>query len=87
VAIRHIVLADLSWREKLHQIGQILDHQTVRDVLKMYPIRHFSPSMRLLMYFMRSRWRVGVYVLMRLRESGRHSAGGKKVLRWLGIGR
>lgn len=87
VAIRHIVLSDLSHKEKLSQIKEILGHDTVKNVLSIYPIETYAWSMRLLMNNMRRENAVMVYYLMRLREIGRGYRGTKAFLRLIGIGR
>ncbi len=87
VAIRHIVLSDLPRKDKFRQIGEILAHDTVKAVLYSYPIETYARSMRLLMKSMRKENEGCVYLLMRLRESGRGSRGTKAFLRWIGIGR
>lgn len=87
VAIRHIVISDLKRGEKFRQIGEILHHPTVQQVLAQYPIEHYVASMRLLMKQMRKGHVKSVYCLMKLRETGRHGKLLKAPLRWIGIGR
>ena len=87
VAIRHVVLSDLSHKEKLRQIQEILGHDIVKAVLRSYPIQTYNRSMRLLVNSMRKEKVRNVYFLMRLRELARSSRGTKAFLRWIGIGR
>ncbi len=87
VAIRHIVMSELSRKEKLRQIREILDNDTVKTVLCNYPIETYGRSMRLLMSSMRKRNAKTVYLLMRFREKGRRGKASKAFLRWIGIGR
>lgn len=87
VAIRHIVLSDLSRKEKFRQIREILGHETVKAVLENYPIETFAWPMHLLMKNMRKEKAGNVYFLMRLRESGRSNRGIKSFLKRIGIGR
>lgn len=87
VAIRHIVLSELSYKEKLRQIREILDNDTVKTVLCNYPVETYRRSMRFLMSSMRRRNAKTVYLLMRFREKGRRGKASKAFLRWIGIGR
>jgi stalled ribosome rescue protein Dom34 len=64
VAIRHIVLSDLSRKEKFKQIREILSNDRVQKVLQEYPIESYSFSMRLLMKQMRKKSVKNVYYLM-----------------------
>ena len=87
VAIRHIVLSDLSRKEKFRQLKEILANEKIKKVLSEYPIGSYHFSMRLLMKQMKRQNVAGVYYLMRIRESGRNKKGAKALLRWMGIGR
>lgn len=87
VAVRHIVLSDLTYKEKISSIKEILEHNTVNTVLTQYPLDTFVFSMRLLLVRMKKKDAVAVYRLMRLREKGRSTAFFKKILHYLGIGR
>lgn len=87
VAIRHIVMSELSRKEKLRQIKEILSNDKVQKVLNEYPIESYFFSMRLLMKQMRRRNSFGVYYLMLWREKGRNKKGAKAFLKWIGIGR
>lgn len=87
VAIRHIVLSDLSRKEKFKQIREILSNDRVQKVLQEYPIESYSFSMRLLMKQMRKKSVKNVYYLMYFREKGRRNKGARSFLRAIGIGR
>jgi glycosyltransferase involved in cell wall biosynthesis len=87
VAVRHIVMSDLTRKEKFQLIDLILRNETVRKALMDYPIEHYTFSMTMLFRLMRLRNVWGVYLLMLMREKGRQSTAGKKFLHWIGIGR
>lgn len=87
VAIRHIVLSDVSYRDKLQQIKEILNHKLVKEVLSRYPVDQYIPAMRLLAEWMRSGNTLGVYWLMKMREFAKQQAWMKRVLKGFGIGK
>ncbi len=87
VAIRHIVMSDLSYREKVDKLKAILDNQTVKMVLYKYPIDTYGFSLRWLTKMMKRKDICGVYCLMYVREKGTNNALLKKVLVFLGLKR
>ncbi len=87
VAIRHIVLSEMTPKNKIEQIVEILGNDVMKSVLADYPIHKFIPSMRLMVQMMKNQNAYGVYLLMWLREQGRHINFVKNILRIIGIGR
>lgn len=87
VAIRHIVMSNLSKKEKIVQIKTILNSKTVFDVLCKYPINTYDFSIKLLMKMMKTKKVYGVYCLMYLRERGRSNVILRKVMRFCGLNR
>ena len=87
VAIRHIVLSDLSRKEKLQKIRLILENDITQKVLAVYPIKTFVFAMYLLGIMMRSKNTTGVYYLMKVRELAKKQMFLKKMLKRLGIGK
>lgn len=87
VAIRHIVLSDFSYRNKLQQIKEILNHRLVKEVLSQYPVDQYIPAMRLLAKWMRNGNALGVYWLVKMRESAKQQVWMKRMLKRFGIGK
>lgn len=87
VAIRHIVLSDLSYKEKLLQIEEILCNDIVSRVLRNYPIEAYGRSMRLLAQMMRQKRIRAVYLLMWMREKARHTKTLRNALHLIGVGK
>jgi hypothetical protein len=87
VAIRHVVLSELTRKEKLSQIRRMLEADTVKKVLDSYPIDSLIPAMRLLTKWMRKEKVARVYWLMKLREYAKGVSWLKKSLKRIGIGK
>ncbi len=87
LAIRQIVLSDISGQEKYLQIKKILQDETVGEVLAQYPIGKYTPSMRLLTIMMKAKNIAGVFILVWLRENGRNNRLANQLMRWLGVGK
>ena len=87
VTIRHIVMSDLPFKDKLQKMREILENDTVKNVLYAYPIETYTLSIRFLTKKMRSKRVLSIYYLMKIREQGRHKKGWGKFLRLFGIGK
>lgn len=87
VAIRLIVFSDLSYKEKIQQIGLILENQIVKTVLDSYPVHSYATAMWVLTEAMRRRNVRFVYWLIWIRENARKSASLKRILKQIGVGK
>ena len=68
VACRLIVLSNLGILDKLCKIKVLLNNEITREILNRYPIGDYKFSMRILMWTMRARCAVGVFLLTMIRE-------------------
>lgn len=87
VAMRHIVLSDLSRKEKLGQIRGVLENDITQNALHAYPLQTFAPAIRLLAQLMRRKHVLGVYCLIKFREAVKGQTAMRAVLKCVGIGR
>ncbi|MEG0663744.1 MAG: glycosyltransferase family 2 protein [Clostridia bacterium] len=87
VAIRHIVNSNLKTNDKIKQIENIINHEITIDILQKYPIEKYIPAMRILIKLMKSRNAVGIYYLMKTRETAKKTTVIKNALKCLGIGK
>lgn len=87
VAIRLIVLSNMTIQEKLWQIKMLLQEEVTIEILQRYPINRYIPAMRLLAYLMKMQNALAVYSLMMFRESIGRRGLVKKILKVAGIGR
>lgn len=87
VAVRHIVMSDLKHKEKVREIRAVLGHETVKTMLRNYPINKYIPSMRILVKMMRAENVFGVILLMKFREFAKEQKLLKTFLKRLGIGK
>lgn len=69
VAIRLVTLSDLPIKQKLHEIRMILSDHLVHKVLEDYPIYAMMPTTRLINDWMRTKNVLGVYCLIKARET------------------
>ena len=87
VAIRHVVMSNLTRKEKIEQIKEYLSDSTVVEVLKKYPISTYPFSLRLLTVIMKKRFIIGVYCLMLVREKSMANTQLRKITHFLGLKR
>lgn len=87
VAIRLIVLSDLTKKQKMEEIAVILNNKITNDVLMNHPIGRYSFAMRIWLNMMRRRDTAGVYYMIRMREAMRNQRLLKWMLTLIGIGR
>jgi glycosyltransferase involved in cell wall biosynthesis len=87
VAIRHIVMSDLSKKEKYDQIKKILKSKIVKEALSKYPIDTYDFPIRLLTKMMKKERVAAVYYLMCIREKGQSNSALKKLMRFCGLRR
>ena len=86
VAIRHVVMSDLPRKQKVKELRTMLFHPLVQQVLREYPIHTMVPAMCLLAKCMQMQCVLGVYWLMKARESAKQQRGLKAILKKMGIG-
>ena len=87
VALLLLVSAKLPRKQTYQELRRILNHNLVKDVLSVYPIDTYIPSMRLLMMLMHRGNVRGVYWLIRVREYAKGTTWLKALLKKAGIGR
>lgn len=87
VVIRLIVISEMPRSQKLRLIRSVLEEDVTKEVLCRYPIEKYIPAMRLLAYMMRAESVMGVYGLMKIRESIGRQKGVAELLKVIGIGK
>lgn len=68
VAIRHIVLSDMSFTSKKLEIKRILNHELIQKVIEEFPFEVYPIQIKILMVLMREKRICGIYLLIVIRE-------------------
>lgn len=81
VAIRHIVVSDLPYKEKHDEIRSIAKHPLTKEVVGRYPVNTLKLAIRLFVKLLAREQIVGVYWIVWFREKAQKNLWMKKVLR------
>ena len=69
IALRLITASDMPFAQKLEEMKKILSHELFVKVIGEYPIDTYPLMMRILSGLMRRKSAIGVYSVIRLRDS------------------
>lgn len=87
VAIRHIVISDLSFFQKYREIKVITQHPLTKEIVNRYPINTYISGIKWFNCFIKRDWTLAIFFITSIREYARNKALLKNVLQRNGIGK